>query len=102
MGGEPIISGRHEHWQRSPTTLGGLEFGPQGFGSHGFSATTGSIAKLYKIVIFKLLKGFVDKKKAAYILGKSTTFQIASLYSFILTLSKMKYLPTFLSKTKEE
>jgi hypothetical protein len=42
FGGEPIISGRQEHWQRSPITLGGLLLRPQGFGSQG-SATSGSI-----------------------------------------------------------
>ena len=44
LGGDPIISGRQEHWHLSPIRRGGLLFGPQGFGSHGSSATTGSIA----------------------------------------------------------
>lgn len=41
FGGLPIISGRQEHWQRSPIVLGGLLLGPQGFGSQG-SASIGS------------------------------------------------------------
>ena len=40
LGGEPIISGRQEHWQRSPITRGGLLFGPHGFGSHGSTYST--------------------------------------------------------------
>ena len=48
LGGEPIISGKQEHWHLSPMTLGGLELGPQGFGSHG-SSMTGCIAKIYNL-----------------------------------------------------
>ena len=44
FGGEPIIPGKQEQSQRSPTFLGGLEYGPQGFGSQGSSAITGSMA----------------------------------------------------------
>ena len=46
FGGLPIRFGRHEHWHLSPTTRGILEFGPHGFGSHGFSAMIGSVAKI--------------------------------------------------------
>ena len=51
LGGEPIISGRQEHWQRSPITRGGLLFGPQGFGSHGstYSSTTAKQQNLYEL-----------------------------------------------------
>ena len=44
FGGEPIMPGKQEQSQRSPTFLGGLEYGPQGLGLQGSSATTGSIA----------------------------------------------------------
>lgn len=44
FGGDPIIPDTHEHLHWPPNTLGGLLFGPQGLGSHGSSATTGSIA----------------------------------------------------------
>ena len=44
LGGEPIISGMQLHWQRPPMSRGGKLLGPHGFGSHGSSAITGSIA----------------------------------------------------------
>ena len=53
FGGEPIISGRHEHWHLSPITRGGLLFGPHGLGSQG-STYTGSIAKISPINIYAL------------------------------------------------
>ena len=50
FGGEPIIWGWQLHSQRSPTTLGKFEFGPQGFGSQGStSSTIGSIAKFFSL-----------------------------------------------------
>ena len=51
LGGEPIISGRQEHWQRSPITRGGLLFGPQGFGSHGstYSSITAKQKNIYEL-----------------------------------------------------
>ncbi len=48
LGGLPIIPGRQEQSQRSPTTRGGLLLGPQGSGLQGSSATTGSMAKIKK------------------------------------------------------
>ena len=44
FGGEPIIPGRHVHWHLSPMFLGGLVFGPQGFGLQGSSSMMGSMA----------------------------------------------------------
>ena len=44
FGGDPIISGKHEHWQRSPICRGGKALSPHGFGSQGSSATIGSMA----------------------------------------------------------
>jgi len=40
------MSGKHAHLHSSPCRCGNCEFGPQGFGSHGSSSTTGSMAKL--------------------------------------------------------
>jgi hypothetical protein len=45
LGGEPVIPGRQVQSQRSPFRLGGFVYGPQGFGLHGSSSITGSIAK---------------------------------------------------------
>ena len=44
LGGDPIISGRQEHWHCPPMFLGGLEFGPHGFGTHGSGITGGRAA----------------------------------------------------------
>ena len=44
LGGDPIISGRQEHWHCPPIFLGGLEFGPHGFGTHGSRITGGRAA----------------------------------------------------------
>ena len=46
LGGNPFMSGKHAHLHSSPCRCGNCEFGPQGFGSHGSSSTTGSMAKL--------------------------------------------------------
>ena len=50
LGGDPIISRIQVHWQRPPTSRGGKLFGPQGLGSQGSSATTGSIAR-YAVLV---------------------------------------------------
>ena len=61
LGGEPIISGRQEHWHCPPIFLGGLLLGPQGFGSHGSSsAMIGSTARnkhALKTSNYNMIKG---------------------------------------------
>jgi hypothetical protein len=66
------MPGKQVQSQRSPFLRGGLEYCPQGFGSHGSSSMTGSTAKkissldvflqtLLKI-IFDYKQIFADKK----------------------------------------
>ena len=45
LGGEPIMPGKQAQSHLLPIFLGVDEYGPQGLGSHGSSATTGSIAE---------------------------------------------------------
>ena len=49
FGGVPIMCGSQLHTHRSPTTRGGNEKLPHGFGSQG-STSIGSIAKEIKLV----------------------------------------------------
>lgn len=41
FGGDPIISGKQEHWHCPPMSLGGFELGPHGLGSQGSRMTGG-------------------------------------------------------------
>ena len=55
LGGLPIISGTQVHWHLSPMTWGVFVLGPQGLGSQGSGASTGSIAKIQclNVKVFK-------------------------------------------------
>ena len=69
FGGEPIIWGWQLHSQRSPTTLGKFEFGPQGLGSQGStSSTIGSIAKYFslKSILFTKSIWLTQRLKSAF------------------------------------
>ena len=60
FGGEPIMSGRQVHRHLLPLILGGSEFGPHGFGTHGSSNTTGATA-------VNMLMSMVQEDKQSFI-----------------------------------
>ena len=84
LGGEPIIPAWQVHWQRPLRAYGGLEFGPQGLGSHGSSTTTGSGAKAKK-TFFIITKhnntkfAFVFFLNYLFLKGPCTKFEVVHM-----------------------